>query len=63
MIVLSTKIDTNWRSKDARLIIRMGLFCSTVTNNRLSYFSVNLDLKTLYLPVFLVIAMNPYKKW
>ena len=48
-IDLSTEFDTQRLSKDARLMIIIGMFRSTVTNsNGLSYFLVNLDFKSLW---------------
>ena len=48
LIFLASKFDTGWLSDDARIIIVIGLFCSTVTNNnKLLNFSVKLDFKNL----------------
>ena len=46
MIALSTKFNTGRLSKDARLMIIIGLFCSTAANN--NGLSVNLDFKNLW---------------
>ena len=58
MIVSSTKFGTDWLSKDVRLMIIIGLFCSTVTNNNgLSFFQLTWFQKPLATSVFPIIAI------
>ena len=58
MIISSTKFGTDWLSKDARLMIIIGLFCSAVTNNNgLSFFQLTWFQKPLGTSVFPKIAI------
>ena len=58
MIVSSTKFSSDWVSKDARLMIIIGLLCSAVTNNNgLSFFQLTWFQKALATSVFPITAI------